>query len=287
MFAAGSQSEHGLDGQSLARALAPVRAEVEVSIACAAHAGRTNLTQLTERGGYRAKFPRAIGKGLEAVIVNSGGGVAGGDVVQLSASVAPGAHLTVSTATAERIYRSFGPSTKITVCLDAGADATLCWLPQPTILFSGARLDRRFDVDLAANARFIIAETFVFGRIESGETMGEGLLADRWRIRRAGKFAFAETTRIDGHFGELLNRSAVTGGARATALMVIVAPDAEDLRDRVRDALAGCRTEHGVSAWNGILVVRALASGLDAVHDTVRRAVEAVLGGSTPRAWVA
>jgi urease accessory protein len=85
----------------------------------------------------------------------------------------------------------------------------------------------------------------------------------------------------------LLNRSAVTGGARATALMVIVAPDAEDLRDRVRDALAGCRADHGVSAWNGMLVVRALASGLDAVHDTVRRAVEAVLGGSTPRAWAA
>lgn len=287
MFAAGSQSERSLGDASLAQALAAVRAEVEVSIACAAHTGRTNLTQLTERGGYRAKFPRPIGRGLEAVIVNSGGGVAGGDVVQLSASAASGGHLTVSTATAERIYRSLGPATEIAVRLNAEAGATLCWLPQPTILFSGARLDRRFDVDLAAGARLILAETFVYGRIASGETMGDGLVSDRWRIRRAGKLAFAETTRLDGHLGELLDRSAVTGCARATALMVVVAPDAEDLRDRVRDALSGCRADHGVSAWNGLLVVRALASGLDAVHDTVRRAVEAAMGGSAPRAWAA
>ena len=287
MFAAGSQSDAVANDASSARALAPVRADVEVSIACTAPAGRTRLTALTESGGYRAKFPRPIGHGLEAVIVNSGGGVAGGDRVKLSASVDAGAHLTVSTATAERIYRSLGPSTTIDVQLEARAGATLCWLPQPTILFSGARLDRRFDVDLAADARMILAETFVFGRIASGEIMGDGLVSDRWRVRRDGRLAFAETTRLDGDLSALLSRSAVAGGARATALMIVVAPDAEDLRDRVREVIAGCRADHGVSAWNGLLVVRALASGLDAVHDVMRRAVEAAMGGSAPRAWAA
>lgn len=285
MSSAGFPSDAGDSDAALARALAGVRADVEVAIACAADGARTRLTSLTERGGYRAKFPRALGAGLEAVIVNSGGGVAGGDRVRLSASAAAGARLTVSTATAERIYRSLGPATEINVRLQTQGGATLGWLPQPTIMFSGARLERRFEVDLAADARLILAETFVFGRIASGEVMGDGLVRDRWRIRRGGRLSFAETTRLDGDLAALLDRATVAGGARATALTVVAAPDAEDLRDRVREALADCRADHGVSAWNGLLVVRALASGLDAVHDVVQRVVGSVMGGAVPRAW--
>jgi urease accessory protein len=278
-------ANHRHDDAVLARALAGVRADVDVSVSCAATGPRTHLTSLTERGGYRAKFPRTPGTGLEAVIVNSGGGVAGGDRVRLSASAGAGARLTVSTATAERIYRSLGPSTEINVRLQADAGTTLGWLPQPTILFSGARLDRRFEVDLAADARLILAETFVFGRIASGEIMGDGMVRDRWRIRRDGRLAFAETTRLDGDLAALLDRPTIAGGARATALIVVVAPDAEDLRDGVREALAGSRADHGVSAWDGLLVVRALASGLDAVHDVVQRVVRIAMGGTVPRAW--
>lgn len=285
MSSAGFPCDTASSDAVLARALSGVRADVEVAIACAVHGTRTQLTTLTERGGYRAKFPRPLGAGLEAVIVNSGGGVAGGDRVRLSASADSGARLTVSTATAERIYRSLGPATEIDVRIAAQSGATIGWLPQPTILFSGARLERRFEVDLAADARLILAETFVFGRIASGEVMGEGMVRDRWRIRRDGRLAFAETTRLDGDLAALLDRPTVASGARATALIVIVAPDAEDLRDRVRDALADCRADHGVSAWNGLLVVRALASGLDAVHDVVKRVVGIATGGAVPRAW--
>jgi urease accessory protein len=285
MSSAGFRSDAGDSDAVLARALAGVRADVEVAIGCAADGARTRLTTLTERGGYRAKFPSTPGVGLEAVIVNSGGGVAGGDRVRLSASAGAGARLTVSTATAERIYRSLGPATEIDVRLQAQAGATLGWLPQPTILFSGARLERRFEVDLAADARLILAETFVFGRIASGEIMCDGLVRDRWRIRRDGRLAFAETTRLDGDLAALLDRAIVAGGARATALTVVAAPDAEDFRDRVREALADCRADLGVSAWNGLLVVRALASGLDAVHDVVQRVVGIAMGGAVPRAW--
>ena len=285
MSSAGFPSDTRHVDAALARALSGVRADVEVAIACAADGTHTRLATLTEGGGYRAKFPRPLGRDLEAVIVNSGGGVAGGDRVQLSASAGAGARLTVSTATAERIYRSLGPSTEINVRIEAQAGATLGWLPQPTILFSGARLDRRFEVDLAAGARLILAETFVFGRIASGEIMGNGMVRDRWRIRRNGRLVFAETTRLDGDLAALLDRPAVAGGARASGLTVIVAPDAEDLRDRIRDALAECRADHGVSAWGGLLVVRALASGLDAVHDVVQQVVRIAMGGAVPRAW--
>ena len=285
MSSAGFPSDTANSDAVLARALAGVRADVEIAMSCAVLGARTGLTTLTESGGYRAKFPRSLGAGLEAVIVNSGGGVAGGDRVRLSASAGPGARLTVSTATAERIYRSLGPATEISVRLEAQSGATLGWLPQPTILFSGARLDRGFEVDLAADARLILAETFVFGRIASGEVMGDGMVRDRWRIRRAGHLAFAETTRLDGDIAARLDRPTVAGGARSTALIVVVATDAEDLRDRVRDALADCRADHGVSAWNGLLVVRALASGLDAVHDVVKRVVGIATGSGVPRAW--
>ena len=177
----------------------------------AASGGRTRRTRVHEDGSLRVRFPNAAGDALEAVIVNTGGGMTGGDRFAVEIALGEGASLIAGTAAAEKIYRSTGPDAEMDVKLDVGEGARLAWLPQETILFDRARLSRRIDVDLAESASLLMAEAVVFGRAAMGEAMHEGFFADRWRVRRAGKLVFADSARLDGAMAGKLAAPAVGG----------------------------------------------------------------------------
>ncbi len=130
---------------------------------------RTEAHRLFETGGLRWRFPRSSNP-CEAAIVNTGGGVAGGDSYAVSLTLSEGAEVEATTPSAERIYRSHGPAAAITTRLELASGARLFWLPQETLLFDGARLERRLEVEAAGEAEFIIAETLVFGRLAMGES---------------------------------------------------------------------------------------------------------------------
>ena len=74
----------------------------------------------------------------------------------------------------------------------------LAWLPQETILFDRARLKRRIEVDLAEDARLLLAEAIVFGRSGMGETVDDGRFSTAGACSRGGKLVHAEAMRLDG-----------------------------------------------------------------------------------------
>lgn len=263
-----------------------LRVQGRIALKCRRVRGETRIVDLTESGGYRLKFPEIENKrALHAVIINTGGGVAGGDRLETAVEAHENSEVTVSSATAERIYRSIGAETEIGIRLSAAPGASLKWLPHPTILFSGARVSRKIEADMTGNASLLIAESTVFGRAASGEKMGRGLFRDKWRIRRDGQLLFAEEMRLEGRLGEIMRRPAVAQNASANALLIHIGPAAEDMCEPLRRALFGCSGVHGVSAWRGMLVMRALASGLSDVQCTLQRALEVLTRGRVPRVW--
>ncbi len=100
---------------------------------------RTEPARLFETGGLRWRFPRSSSP-CEAAIVNTGGGVAGGDSYALSLTLSEGAEVEAATPSAERIYRSHGPASVIATRLTLASRARLFWLPQETLVYDGARL---------------------------------------------------------------------------------------------------------------------------------------------------
>jgi urease accessory protein len=244
--------------------------------------GLTRRSHLREEGPLRLRCPGAPSAELEAVIINTAGGIAGGDQLTVDISAAPGARLIVTTAAAEKIYRSLAADSIITVRLQAGACSLLGWLPQETILFDGARLARTIDVELAEDASFIFAETVVFGRSGMGETVRHGLLQDRWRIHRAGRILHAEALRLKGDVDRKLMVPAVANGARAMATVMLI-PGNGDAVAAVR-ALKACG-ELAASAWKGMMLIRLCAAD----GATLRRDLTAVLGSiggfALPRLW--
>jgi urease accessory protein len=265
-------------------ALARVRADAGAMLLFAAHEGRTRIADLAERGGVRVKFPEG-GLGAEAVLINTGGGLLGGDRMTVSVGCAPHAHATVTTQSAERVYRSLGPDTDIDVRLTVEVGGSLSWLPQETILFDAARLARRLTADVAPNATLTVVESVVFGRAARGEVVRSGAMTDHWRIRRDGRLIFAEAVAADGDIQSQLQRAAIGADARAAATLVHVAPDAEDRRDAIRAALHSTTGRAAVSAWNGQLTARFLAPDASTLRRDLVHAIEAVTRRPCPRVW--
>lgn len=248
--------------------------------------GATRLVDLYQQGSAKCLLPR--GPGVEAVFLNTAGGLTGGDHLAYTAAVGPGADLTLTTQTAERVYRAQpGTAARLDVTLTLGPGARAAWLPQETILFDRAALSRRLEVDMAADATLTLLEPLILGRTAMGERVATGHLTDHWRIRRAGRLVHAEALRLGPSPADTAARPFALGGARAMACLVHLAPDAEDLLPRARAALDGAPgVQAAASAWDGRLVLRVAAADGQALRRTLARFL-LDLRGALPRVWQA
>jgi len=247
--------------------------------------GVTCRGALHESGSLRVRFPSPESDGLSAVLVNTAGGIAGGDRFDVEVAAGEGARLTLTTAAAEKVYRAPADAAELNIALKVEAGAQLAWLPQETILFDRAKIARNIEIDLAEDASLLLSEIVVFGRTAMGETLRHGSFLDRWRMRRGGRLVFAETVRLDGDIGEKLARRAVANGGTAIATALIV-PGDEALLERVRQLSDGFGGEVGLSSWNGFAMARFCA------QDAARLCADmmAVLGRASrvplPRLWL-
>lgn len=261
------------------------RALAHIALAVAANGAVTRRARVREEGSLRVRCPGSGCGELEAVIVNTAGGVAGGDCFNLDVMVAPGARLVVTTAAAEKVYRALDAAAEIELKLSVGAGGSLAWLPQETILFDRARLRRSIEIELDGDAQLVLAEAVVFGRSGMGELVENGDLIDRWRVRRCGHLILAETLQLDGAVAAKLKQAAVANGAIAIATVLVV-PGNDDTATRLRSLNGLFHGEVGISAWNGIVVARLCAPSGAALRHDLAALLGAARGAPLPRLWV-
>lgn len=259
------------------------RGVIEVSVA--QREGRSRLAHLFQQGSARVLMPRVHGCAPEAVIVNTAGGVTGGDRFRFSFAAGDGAALAVCTQAAERVYRASAGVARIDTTLTLGAGATLDWLPQETILFDGCALRRTLSVTMAPDARLTAVESVVLGRAAMGETLTHALFSDQWRIRRAGRLVHAEALRLDGDLAPALTGPASLNGARAFATLIHVAPDACDRLAQARSLVGGKGVIAAASARDGVLIVRFLGPAAAALRTALTAFLIAFRRAAPPRVW--
>ena len=254
--------------------------------------GRTVRGRIEEAGFARVRFPLSGRRGaaLEAVMINTGGGLAGGDRSQTVLRAAPGAQLVVTTQAAEKVYRSDGAVSQIDVDLSVAAGGSLDWMPQATIIFDGARIERSIAAEVAPQGRLLLVEPVILGRTARGERFAHGRLFDRWRIRRGGRLVYADGLQLDGDIAPTLDRRATLGGWAAFATILLVASDAESRLEGVRAALGlpdelPENLDAGASAWDGMLSIRLLARDGAPLEAAIRRVVGALGIAEIPRIW--
>jgi urease accessory protein len=243
----------------------------------------SGIDQLAERGGYRARIT-AEGECCEAYLLNPAGGLVGGDRITFDVRAAAHAHLTVSSAAAERIYRSDDLVARVDCRLLAEPGARLEWLPQQTLAYDGCRFQRCLEVEAAADAHVTVLELLALGRPASGGPLERVSLADHWRIRREGRLVLADSLRLTDATMTRATHPATLGGAGAIATLVHVSPDALARLDRVRELLADVPAS-GASVVDGVLVARWLAPESMRLVAHLQTFLAEFRGRPGPRGW--
>lgn len=255
-----------------------------------AEGGDTRLLGRGEGGCLRVRVPRG-GRGdpPEAIVVNTSGGLCGGDALEQVVEWGNGAQGLVTTQAAEKVYGSQSHETRIETRITAAGGARAHWFPQETILFDGARLRRDTHIDLASDARLLWAESLVFGRVARGERFATGALRDRVRIRRGGKLWHADVLDLGGGLssGAALAAPALGNGAQASGMILVVHEECAAQLAPLRELLATLDgAQAGASFWRGLLSVRLLARDPERVRTGMARALEYLMGGAAlPRVW--
>lgn len=252
-------------------------------IAVVSDGGRTRLARLYQDGCGKIRLPRAAGS--EAVLINTAGGLTGGDRLDWQVDVGARAHLTVTSQACEKVYRALSGQAETRASLSVDEDARLDWLPQETILFDGGAFARTLEVDLAAGARLLAMEAIVLGRTAMVETVRRGALSDRWRIRRQGRLVFADDLRLGGPVAETAARPPVLAGGCAFASLLLVAEDAGRFVQPLRAAIGPMG---GASAYAGKLFCRIVARDGFALRRALIPALDVLRDGAPlPRVWSA
>jgi urease accessory protein len=190
------------------------------------------------------------------VILNTGGGLVGGDRLEIAVRAGEAARAQITTQAAEKAYRSAGPEVRLSTRLTVGRDAWLEWLPQETILFDGVRLRRQIGIEVAPGGRALAGEIVVFGRQAHGEDLRTGFFRDDWSVRVGGRLVFRDAFRLEGDLAAVLTAPFALAGARAVAIFLYIAEDAENWLGPVRKLLEGDQTRCGVTNLPGVLIGR-------------------------------
>ncbi|WP_246693746.1 urease accessory protein UreD [Mesorhizobium sp. WSM4315] len=222
------------------------RAAGLAQLGCASAGGRTRLRRLYQDGSAKIRLPAVSADPLEAVLINTAGGLTGGDRIGWDVDVGANASASITTQACEKVYRAASDQAEVRVKLTVGENARIAWLPQETIVFDRAAFARTLDVELAGGAEALVLEATVFGRLAMGERAAQGTFRDRWRVRQDGLLIHAEDFRIGPDITGALARPAATGGAIAVATLLLVSPRAGAFLDPVREIIGD---QGGASAW--------------------------------------
>ena len=262
-----------------------VRAEGRLTIVQAE--GRTRLAELYQEGAAKIRLPKHDGDGIEAVLINTAGGLTGGDRLAWRIGVGENAALTLSTQACEKIYRSAGGAAQVSTAVSVGSGGWLAWLPQETILFNRAALDRTLDIELGHGAEALLVEPVLIGRTAHGETVTRAHLADRWRVRQGGRLVHAEALRLGPDVSRRLAAGAGTNGARALATVMLAGPRGEGLLKEARTIVGD---EGGASFWRvaetGKLLARIVSEDGYALRRRLVPLISLLSGqAALPKSW--
>jgi urease accessory protein len=202
-------------------------------------------------------FPQAGPAGIEeAVLINTSGGIAGGDRIDTAVTALADTHITLTSQAAERIYRALDLPSRISTTLVVANSAKLSWCPQETIVFDRARMKRQTHISVSSGAELLALEWIVLGRAAHGETVVSGEVIDSWRVEKDGRLVWADCLRITDHVFPHVGRNALLADCSAVATLVYFGTDLEKRLECLRDWAASLRCHAAATMVGGLIVVR-------------------------------
>ena len=217
----------------------------------------TRITELFQRSPIRVIFPRIGGAAVkEAVLINTGGGIAGGDRLEYNVTALADASITVTSQAAEKVYRALNEPARIATKLKVDETSKLAWLPQETIVFNWARLRRETEIELSSGAELLALEWLVLGRAALGENIVGGHLRDSWRVKKDGRLIWADTFHATDETFQHLHRKALLSNRKAIATLIYCGADLDTRLEFLREVATSLECDCAATSLNGLIIVR-------------------------------
>jgi len=256
--------------------------------------GHTNLFHLYQSDPIRVLFPDVSSEEIkQGIIVITSGGLVGGDKISLELTFGEKTAAMIMAQAAEKVYGSSEATCLMEIDLEANTQAWAEYLPQETILFDNARLNRTTRIRAAADSQVLAGEMVVFGRKGSGETFSSGYLRDSWEVWRDNKLVWIDTLLLEKNIPQVFNHPACLKNINGAATIVFISENVDTHLNYARNLIedSGDEVRTSVSIVNGVLITRfmgedplSLRTAFGKFWQNFRHQV-ASLPNSLPRLW--
>jgi len=209
------------------------------------------------------------------VLVHPPGGLVGGDTLDLTLTVGPGAHGLVTTPGATRFYRSSGEPARQQLHARLADGARLEWLPLEALAYNQCRAENRAVFEPAPGAELMGWDITALGLPMAEQPFVAGSFAQHLEVPGV----WLEQGRIEAHDTRLLDGPLGLAGQRCMATLFFVAgtPLARERREAALEAVRTLIDIHALRATAGatsphpqVLVVRVLAPLVEPALDLLK-----------------
>ena len=247
--------------------------------------GETTLSNLYQSGSLKALIPKNSIPGKEAIMINTGGGIVGGDQLSISISGGNNTETWITSQASEKVYKSNGEESRVEIDLTLGDNSTSFWCPQETILFNRSKLSRTMTFNIVNTSKLLIIETVIFGRLKSGEFSSNCHFSDQWRIKRDQKLILAENFLFTGK--ERLYSKANLGNNTSFCTVLYVSLQSGGYIKQVREIMSQSKMTGGASCWNNCLLGRAVSEDPTSIKNFTSLILKLFSNdGFIPRVWL-
>jgi len=198
----------------------------------------------------------------------------------------------VTSQAAEKVYRALNEPAHVTTRLKARESSRLAWLPQETILFNWARLQRMTEIELFSGTELLALESLVLGRAAHGEIVVGGSISDTWRVKKDGRLIWVDSFCITDETFAHVYRKALLSNCSAIATLIYFGSDLDKRLEFLREILLPMECNCAVTLVAGLIVARFAAnqsSDLKLGLSSFLQQVERELGSGpfgVPKMWL-
>ncbi|WP_026434648.1 urease accessory protein UreD [Acidovorax sp. JHL-9] len=230
------------------------------------------------------------------VLVHPPGGLVGGDTLDITASVGPGAHGLVTTPGATRFYRSTGERALQRTHLSLEENSRLEWLPLESLCYNACQAENHLTINIAPGAECMGWDVTALGLPHAGQAFDTGRFVQHIEVPGL----WLERGVIDAADRRLLQSPLGLAGHRCVASLFFTtgAPMGKARRDAALDAARALMDTHALKATAGatspngqVVVLRVLAPQVEPAMQLLQqvrsawRAALWQLDAAPPRIW--
>jgi urease accessory protein len=146
-------------------------------------------------------------------------------------------------------------------------------LPQETIVFNRARVNRQTEIEISSGAELLALEWLVLGRAAHGEEVVSGCVIDSWRVKKDGRLVWADTFRATDEMFSQVHRKALLSDCTAIGTLIYFGPDLEARLEAWREVCPRLGCHCAATSVAGLIIVRFAAK----LSSDLRRAMQRAL----------